>query len=263
MIKKIKLTILVLLVMPFLRTEQKVSLFYFTPAKFSSNFGDALSPKIVERIIKKTLIQNKKYTQQLLSLGSILHFAQDNDVIWGSGLNGKIPLKNHKFTNLDVRAVRGPLTRKFLISKGIKCPEIYGDPALLMPLLFPELKVNPTMEYIVIPNINEMDEFKSFPNLVVPTEDCMAVVEKILKAKFVISGSLHGIIVAEAFGIPARLLRITQKENIFKYKDYYYGTGRKNFHVAYSLEEAIKMGGEPKPVIDLKLLLESFPHDKF
>lgn len=249
---------------PFLlNAEQKVALFYFIPKNFESNFGDSLSPKIVERIINKSLLQNKNYRQQMLALGSILHFAKDNDVIWGSGRNGKIADDKHKFTNLDVRAVRGPLTRKFLLSKGIKCPEVYGDPALLMPLLFPELKVNPTFEYIVIPNINEMNEFKKFPNLVLPTQDCMSVVEKILKAKFVISGSLHGIIVAEAFGIPARLLRITEKENIFKYQDYYCGTGRSNFRIAYSLEEAIKMGGEQKPIIDLKLLLESFPYDKF
>jgi pyruvyltransferase len=263
MITKIKLNLFIFFISFFLNAEQRVSLFYFTPAKFASNFGDALSPEIIERIIKKPLAQAKNYDQQLLALGSILHFAKDKDVIWGSGINGKVPLKNHKFSSLDVRAIRGPLTRKFLISKGIKCPKVYGDPALLMPLLFPELKVNPTVDYIVIPNLNEIDEFKKFPNLVLPTQDCMAVVEKILKAKFVISGSLHGIIVAEAFGVPARLLRVTEKENIFKYKDYYYGTGRANFRIAYSLEEAIKMGGEPKPVVDLKLLLESFPYDKF
>ena len=91
----------------------------------------------------------------------------------------------------------------------------------------------------------------------------MIVVEKILKAKLVISGSLHGIVVAEAFGIPARLLKITSKEPIFKYQDYYWGTGRKKFKIAYSLEEALKMGGEQKPIIDLKKLLESFPYDKF
>lgn len=261
--KKINFSIFAIFLLYSLNAEQTVSLFYFTPAKFSSNFGDALSPRIVERIIKKPLNENKKYNQQMLALGSILHFAKNNDVIWGSGINGKISIKKHIFTDLDIRAVRGPLTRNFLVSKGIKCPEIYGDPALLMPLLFPELKANPTEEYIVIPNINEMKEFEKFPNLVLPTQDCMLVVEKILKAKFVISGSLHGIVVAEAFGIPARLLRITEKENILKYKDYYLGTGRTNFRIAYSLDEALKMGGEPQPIVNLNALLESFPHDKF
>lgn len=260
--KEIIFFFFIFLTFGFLKAEQKVSLVYFTPAK-GSNFGDALSPKIVERIIQRPLQQIPRCKQHLLALGSILHFAQNNDVVWGSGLNGKIPLKMNKYTHLDVRAVRGPLTRDFLLAKGISCPEVYGDPALLMPLLFPELKANPTLEYIVIPNLNEIHAYEKFPNLVLPTEDCMVVVKKILGAKFVISGSLHGIIVAEAFGIPAQFLRITSKENILKYKDYYYGTGRKNFRVAYSLEEAFKMGGEPMPVVNLKLLLESFPYDKF
>ena len=217
----------------------------------------------MERILKCPLKQDQKYKQQLLALGSILHFARDGDIVWGSGLNGKIERAKHTFSHLDVRAVRGPLTRNFLRSKGIYCPTVYGDPALLMPLFFPELKVLPMLEYIVIPNKNEIDEFKKYPNVVLPTQDCMTVVDKILKAKFVISGSLHGIVVAEAFGIPARLLKITSKEPIFKYQDYYWGTGRKKFKIAYSLEEALKLGGEAKPIIDLKKLLESFPYDKF
>lgn len=259
-----KYSLFVLLSIPFfVHAEQKVSLLYFKPAKFESNFGDALSPRIVERIIHRQLDQKSEYKQQLLAVGSILHLAHDNDVVWGSGFNGKISHKQHKYTCLDVRAVRGPLTRKFLLSRGIKCPEIYGDPALLLPILFPELKAEPTVDYIVIPNLNEIDAFKDFPNLVLPTKDCISVVQAILKAKFVISGSLHGIVVAEAFGIPARLIRITNEEHLFKYRDYYLGTGRKHFRVARSLKEALKMGGESKPVVDLNLLLESFPYDKF
>lgn len=49
------------------------------------------------------------------------------DTIWGTGINGKVSEDLHKFEKLDVRAVRGPLTRNYLISKGINCPEVYGD----------------------------------------------------------------------------------------------------------------------------------------
>ena len=77
-------------------------------------------------------------------------------------------------------------------------------------------------------------------NVVYPTQPWYEVIEKILDSKFVISSSLHGIIIAEAFGIPARLLKITDKEPLFKYADYYYGTGRFDFQAATSVAQAWK-----------------------
>ena len=77
-----------------------------------------------------------------------------------------------------------------------------------------------------------------------------------------IASSLHGIVVAEAYRILV-LLRITENEPLFKYRDYYLGTGRKNFSYAKSIGEALQMGGEPLPVFDLKKLFDSFPFDKY
>ncbi|MEJ7683906.1 MAG: polysaccharide pyruvyl transferase family protein [Segetibacter sp.] len=104
------------------------------------NFGDHLSKVIVTKILAgegHVLEEQTKTQRRLLGVGSILHFAQNDDVIWGSGINGKIHLNNLKFKRLDVRSVRGPLTRLILLQKGIDTPEIYGDPALLIPNIFP------------------------------------------------------------------------------------------------------------------------------
>jgi len=82
----------------------------------------------------------------------------------------------------------------------------------------------------------------------------------------VISSSLSGIIIAEAFGIPARLLRIENQSNtedLFKYRDYYYGTNRFEFKCATSIEEALEMMGEPAPACDLEKLVKAFPFDLF
>ena len=49
--------------------------------------------------------------RRLLAVGSILHLARDNDVVWGSGVHGKIVVRRHQFKQLDAREVRGPLTR--------------------------------------------------------------------------------------------------------------------------------------------------------
>lgn len=97
-------------------------------------------------------------------------------------------------------------------------------------------------------------------------EDWQVVVAKILDSKFVISSALSGVIVAEAFGFPARLI-ISPNENntetIFKYSDYYYGTKRFDYRFATSVEEALEMSGEPMPVCDLEQLLQAFPYDLF
>lgn len=106
---------------------------YFWDARATqgfSNFGDALSEALTERIIGhkvRVIVDPFCNEKKLLGIGSILNYA-DNDVIWETGVNGKTPAHAYTFTNLDVRAVRGPLTRNFLLERGIACPEIYGDP---------------------------------------------------------------------------------------------------------------------------------------
>lgn len=236
------------------------------------NFGDELSPIIIERLVGQSiqLLPRKKGVggiKKLLGIGSIMRFAATGDVIWGTGVSGKsLNPKHFKFEWLDVRAVRGPLTRDFLKKHfNIDVPEVYGDPALLFPHLFPEFKKkkNPKYSYIVIPHFRDIKLFPRdmYDNVVYPSEPWNVVIEKILDSEFVISGSLHGIVIAEAFGIPARLLRITSEEHIFKYIDYYLGTGRPYFRPAFSVLEALALGGEPPIDCDLQKLYEAFPFE--
>ncbi len=235
------------------------------------NFGDYISLKLVERIVQEPIrvCKNPKTNREkkFLAIGSILSFALDGDVVWGTGVNGKLlKEKSYRFKQLDIRAVRGPLTRQFLKEKmNIDCPEIYGDPALLFPYFFPEMKKQkyPSRKYIVIPHYSERSLFPKteFPEAVHPTEPWDKVVESILDSEFVIASSLHGIIIAEAYGIPARMLRVTKNENLFKYQDYYLGTNRHHFKYATSIDEALRMGGEKLPECDLQKLYEAFPFD--
>lgn len=243
---------------------------YYWQKKGGENFGDHLSLKLVERIIggQVLMAEQADWSQQkLLAVGSILVFANEGDVVWGTGMNAKrLDLAFYKFNNLDVRAVRGPLTRDFLTKNfNIHCPEIYGDPVLLLPYFFPEFKkkAHPKYEYVIVPHYSEEVLFPKelYPHVVYPTDPWNEVVKKILDSKFVISSSLHGLIVAEAYGIPARLLRISEHEPLFKYEDYYLGTGRSHYAYARSIEEALEMGGEPVFKCDLKKLYDSFPFE--
>ena len=272
-LKKYKLFLFLILSFNFyipLHSQEGLPLYYWQQKAFV-NFGDYLSLKLVERIVGSKVeifYRHPKNTKKkLLAIGSILYFANQDDVLWGTGYNGKVKdLNLYGFKNLDVRAVRGPLTRQFLIDNfGIQCPEIYGDPALLFPYFFPEFVKAPfpSKKYIIIPHYSEE---KLFPkdkegHIVYPTDPWDEVIKNILDSELVISSSLHGIILAEAYGIPAILLRITENEPLIKYRDYYLGTNRQEFKCAFSVEEALELGGEIPFECDLQLLYDSFPKE--
>lgn len=237
-------------------SETAIPLFYWDarPKLGFSNFGDALSVSIVEKIVEMsvtTVTDPFSRQKKLLAIGSIVNYAEEGDVLWGTGVNGKyLKRGDYHFNNLDVRAVRGPLSRQFLLEMGINCPEVYGDPTLLLPRLFPEWKKSetPSQDFIIIPHFSDETLFCHLPNMVSVKEDWKDVVAKILDSRFVISSALSGVIVAEAFGIPARLLISSNENNtetLFKYSDYYYGTNRFDYRFATSIEEALEMVGSP------------------
>ncbi|HVC19667.1 MAG TPA: polysaccharide pyruvyl transferase family protein [Vicinamibacterales bacterium] len=230
----------------------------------ATNFGDYLSKVVVERLAHvrlpdapASLSSNRRL---LLAVGSIIHFARDGDVVWGSGFRESPLQEDRRYRTLDVRAVRGPISRDYLLQMGIACPEVYGDPALLLPRLCPDLPpVEQQDECIVIPNCGEMDYFRHYRHVVMPKEPWTEIVAAIRRSRLVISSSLHGLIVAEAFGVPARLLKMTWIEPMLKYEDCYRATGRDRFAWATSVGEAVEMGGARAPVIDLQPLIDSFP----
>lgn len=228
-----------------------------------TNFGDELSVAVVKAMIgAHRPTQRPNRGNRLLAIGSILHFAQDFDTVWGTGVNGKVasPIGS---SLLDVRAVRGPLTRQMLLERGITCPPIYGDPGLLLPLLYPETlrwAQKKTSPLAILPNINDSYLHSARSEFVNPGGPLREVIRQIAQSEFVVSSSLHGIILAEALGVPVRPLRPTNESN-FKYTDYAQGTGRNELEFAESVEEAVLLGPTPRISPDLEPLRASFPYD--
>lgn len=243
----------------------RVDVFSWQPGDGRINFGDCLANIVVDRVLMaggRTRHDETVVAKRLLAIGSVLHFAESGDVIWGSGVNGKIPKQMHRFESLDVRAVRGPLTADFLVKRGIQVPKIYGDPGLLIPHLFPRfVKRTANREYSFVPNLHDLVASRQQPNTLSPLWGWNVVIDHIIRSKFIVASSLHGLVIAEAYGIPARYVRLSPSEDIFKYQDYYYGTGRENFTFATSVKEALEMGGMPPPIFDHQRLLDAFPWD--
>ena len=242
-------------------------LFYYQNPnpEYPLNFGDDLSPMIVSRILGKQVdICTRETNPKLLALGSIIHFANNHDILWGTGINGKMRYKVQKGVDrLDVRAVRGPRTRRLLMKYGIDCPEIYGDPALLIPTLFPEYKAQGGAGVKLICHYHDHQKMLKMGLDFIPAwQPVEAVIAEICQADLVVSSSLHGVIVAEALGVPAVYLRLSRQKHLFKYKDYYEGTGRK-LKFARSVRKAIKTGGNGLPDFDAEALLKAFPRELY
>jgi pyruvyltransferase len=250
-------------------TYPTADLFVWRPATGKINFGDFLSRVIVDLMLAtrgRTLGDETHRPFQMLAIGSVLHFARDGAVVWGSGINGKIAAEKHSFKRLDVRAVRGPLTRAFLAERGIAAPEVYGDPGLLLPLLAPNrFKRIDGEGPAFVPNLNDLAHLEpgkvSGVPVISPLDSWNRCVEAILQHDLILASSLHGLIIAEAYGIPARYVRLSEEENLFKYRDYYAGTGRPNFGYARSVAEGLEMGGEALPNFDPEPLMRAFPFE--
>lgn len=234
-----------------------------------NNFGDLLGPAIVDEILRRNDIvpggRGLRPAKRLLAVGSIMRMAQDGDVIWGPGINGKSIHLGLDASKLDIRAVRGPLTAKHLRGLGHRVPDIHGDPGLLVGKFWKRADLahhSEPVDVLVVPNLNDLapaldDTQHKVLDPRSPLNECLSA---IAASNFVVGSSLHAIVVAESLGIPARLIS-SGTEPPFKYDDYYGGTGRMKYRAATDLAEAIAMGGERPPIWDERPLLEAFPFD--
>lgn len=207
--------------------RKTIDLFWWKKLK---NIGDAISPHLFEGILDCNVrAVGPDKSNKLLGCGSILHYAKNGDAVFGSGaMHQNINIVNK---NINVFSVRGPLTRSLLVSQGVECPEVYGDPGILLPLIRPRNSHGKKWKIGVIPHYME----KRFVKVGDPSIKVICVKSNIDKfladmwgCERVVSSSLHGIILAESYGIPADWFSMTDEVvgGGFKFRDYYLSTDR-------------------------------------
>lgn len=233
------------------------------------NVGDALSPVIVNWMMEQQQLDPAKGKPvHLLAVGSIIGPVRFDAVIWGAGILDPFNIANvirHSwYVKYDIRAVRGPITRSCLQEAGYDCPEVYGDPAVLMPLIYqPEDQTKKYPVSVILHFSSSLKPGKDVHQINVETDDYKDFIDQLTASEKIISSSLHGIILAEAYGIPAVFLNQDVTDQSLKYLDWYYSTGRKNIKMASTLEEALRM--EPMELPDLRLMQQqiqdAFPTD--
>ncbi len=287
-----------------MKSKKSIPVFWYRIPGGGKNFGDELGPYIIQKlsgarityvpVVASTLSTIKFFFEEFFSkrynaaylksilqaaftknvvvgIGSILSFIYHPSArVWGSGIiSQKVKINKAQFL-----AVRGKFTQQRLSELGFAAPEIIGDPALLLPLIFNK-GVSKKYRLGIIPHYIHYEElahkFNQDDVLVINLlEDVEKVLLQIFSCHKILSTSLHGIIVSQAYGIPSLWCNFNSKDNLggdnIKFQDYFSSVAIPEYQSIHiddleELEELFKQN-EDKTLIntDIKKLQLSLLH---
>jgi len=220
------------------------------------NFGDDLAPALVNHITGLDINHAEHAEADLFAVGSILGYWNSYSkairrsmhdclpgrqplALWGTGL---IRPKRVVLPRCEVLALRGRLSQRYANLSGKEI--LLGDPGILAKDLVGEVEktnlIGVVPHYVdkthaLIKSLERNPDYR-----VIDVERaCEAVCRDIASCKVILSSSLHGLVVADAYGIPnARLVLSDQIiGGDFKFDDYASGVERKKITTCNPLVE--------------------------
>ena len=237
------------------------------------NFGDYAVPPIVGRITGLPIAPPVGAGPMLYTIGSLIQILSDGDAVWGTGMNGgtaelwKVPRELH------VYATRGPISLEFLRRHGFDTGRVSRtfDPGSLVGALFADeigwlraQSAHRRQNFILIPHYRDEAAMRRIyaahaDHIRSVDTPFLELLGEILSADLVVSSSLHGLVMAEALGVPAVWHRPLMGEDELKFNDYYLGTDRWRILRADNLTEALRAAPMRLPVFDTDAMLATFP----
>lgn len=248
------------------------------------NFGDALSPIVTALISGQKIQPHTGGGEKLMSaIGTIGHaierdFAYPTVVnMWGTGIDATIDPRGevnyfrvYQPGVLRPAVTRGAFTEMILRQNGVKTTGVYGDPGWLMRrVLLGDVKkkydigvvlhlselaevardMSPHMPKYLRYNTDPGDSVKIISTLAERTVG--GVIDKINEiraCRMILAVSLHGIVIAEAFGIPCAHFHFIGAKGVdmaptfgfdstrpidHRFRDFYSGIHRRNHVLCY------------------------------
>lgn len=211
-----------------------------------NNFGDCLQPLIAKYYGMTPEYVPSSFNSDIILQGTILQWLNNDyaGIIAGSGAD-EVELD---FPMAQVIGVRGALTKERIRSASEDV--VYGDPGLLMPFIKSYPRTN-EYDLGIIPHFCDKSDviIKAFiennPELRIIEIDVLShplsVCKMLNRCKYILSSSLHGLIIADAYDVPN--LRFTISKNrlnphdSYKFDDYYsaFRKCKRNNHVCIEL----------------------------
>jgi hypothetical protein len=186
----------------------------------TDNFGDRLNGFLQMQLGVNPHWAPAAEADQVI-VGSILHHLPEgwSGTVCGAGL--LYPERRVDLTNATVLALRGKMTDARV--KRAPGPVVYGDPGLLVSKFIPQPVAKHDLG--VVPHWSDTELAKRFPyaRVIDVRQHPEKVIAEIASCRRIISSSLHGLIVADAYGIPRQaelFAQAGQEGGAFKFSDY-------------------------------------------
>lgn len=198
--------------MPGSDTNRIINAYWWRPRRGPFNFGDELGAIVLRKLGYK--VRRVAFAKaEFLLTGTMLDPAEaknPNATVIGTG-SGHTHQSVHNF---NVIAVRGKLSADNL---GVTVP--LGDLGLLASRIWPK---QPTKHNIgVVRHYVDKDDYPYADIVIDATEDAETVIKKISSCRLIFSSSLHGLIIADSYGIPnMRIARDDVISGNWKWLDY-------------------------------------------
>ena len=253
------------------------------PIRFYSdilNVGDQLNLHILKHISNKEPFEvSSSLTPHILGIGSIAHLAGRGSYLWGCGMIGISPAPLwRRISQSQVLALRGSLTLEAFTQRGYRFTNLpLGDPAVLMSRFYSPASCSKAFRLGIIPHYIHKQTLSPLMastdgniTLIDVQTSCHEFIDNMLSCDYILSSSLHGLILADTFEIPNKWIKI--KPDLFggdfKFHDYYSTTDHPDENPQY-FDPLLGLSGFCKAMINetsvkcftlsKDALLDSFP----
>lgn len=195
--------------------------YWWRPESKFKNFGDELNGFLLDKM-GVTHSWSTAQKAELVIAGSVLQHLPEH---YAGTVCGTGKLHEHNRIHLgDARvfALRGKLTQAGVTGLGGQQP-VLGDPGLLAPMFVRQPVAKHDLGVVGHWSDEDLHRRFAYGHRIDPTWPVEKVIREIASCRRIVSSSLHGLIIADAYGIPRqaeRHGRFEHEGDDFKYRDY-------------------------------------------
>ncbi|WP_304617855.1 polysaccharide pyruvyl transferase family protein [Paracoccus sp. (in: a-proteobacteria)] len=217
-------------------------LFWWVPKSKGINLGDEISPLVLSHVSGREVVRGSPNDCDGIAIGSVFNPGMADArkrtkplFVWGSGTGKPSPCSMRQMS-VTISALRGPLTAGQIEG----CPDVpFGDPGLFVREIWPgpaegtertKVGLIPHHSMLKHPALKQFKQ--AFGDVVIldfTDPDIAKTLSRLAHCSRVVSSSLHGLIFADAYGIPSLFWKESETTVPWKYQDYFEGVGREGF----------------------------------